>query len=132
MHSYLSIWSQGVGKYLWYQVPSRRGAGIPRGGVASREGGRYTQQVGIATPMVLTSSGGHQNTYGWQAGGPYSTGMLSCFSYYGYCCVLQSDTCRSTLQRVIRLLNTNCCGINAVCHLSVFFQKLVNSCSFRN
>ena len=77
--------------------------------------------------MVLTSSGGHQNTYGWQAGGTHPTGMLSCFSYYGYCCVLQNDTCRSTLQQVIRLLNTNCRGINAVCHLSVFFQKLVNS-----
>ena len=27
--------------------------------------------------MVLTSSGGHQNTYVWQAGGTHPTGMLS-------------------------------------------------------
>ena len=30
-------------------------------------------------PPVLTASGGHQNTYGWQAGGTYPTGMLSCW-----------------------------------------------------
>ena len=30
-------------------------------------------------PPVLTSSGGHRNTYGWQAGGLYPTGMQSCF-----------------------------------------------------
>ena len=29
-------------------------------------------------PQVLTS-GGHKSTYGWQVGGMYPTGMLSCF-----------------------------------------------------
>ena len=29
-------------------------------------------------PFILTSSGGYQNTYGWQAGGTHPTGMLSC------------------------------------------------------
>ena len=29
--------------------------------------------------MVLTLSGGHRNTYGWQAGGTHPTEMLSCF-----------------------------------------------------
>ena len=29
---------------------------------------------------VLTSSGGHQNNYGWQAGGMHPIGMLSCFT----------------------------------------------------
>ena len=29
--------------------------------------------------MVLTSSGGHLNTYGWQAGGTHPTRMLSCY-----------------------------------------------------
>ena len=29
--------------------------------------------------MVLTPSGGHRNTYGWQAGGTHPTEMLSCF-----------------------------------------------------
>ena len=28
---------------------------------------------------VLTSIGGHRNTYGWQAGGSHPTGMLSCY-----------------------------------------------------
>ena len=28
---------------------------------------------------ALTPSGGHQDTYGWQAGGKHSNGMLSCF-----------------------------------------------------
>ena len=30
------------------------------------------------TPLVLTSSGRHQNTYGWQADGTHPTGTLSC------------------------------------------------------
>ena len=30
---------------------------------------------------VLTPSGGHPNTYGWQAGGTHPTGILSCFSF---------------------------------------------------
>ena len=29
--------------------------------------------------MVLTPSGGHRNTYGWQAGGTHPTEMLSWF-----------------------------------------------------
>ena len=29
-------------------------------------------------PLVLVSSGGHRNTYGWQAGGTHPTGMMSC------------------------------------------------------
>ena len=31
-------------------------------------------------PAVLTSSGGHWNTYGWKAGGVHPIGMLSCLS----------------------------------------------------
>ena len=34
---------------------------------------------GLHLPTVLTSSGGHQNTYSWQAGGTHPTGMPSCF-----------------------------------------------------
>ena len=31
-------------------------------------------------PPVLTTIGGQQNTYGWQAGGTHSTGKISCYS----------------------------------------------------
>ena len=34
------------------------------------------------TPLALTSSGGHRNMYGWQAGGTYPTGMLSWFDIH--------------------------------------------------
>ena len=30
------------------------------------------------TPIVMTSSGGHQNRYSWQAGSTHATGILSC------------------------------------------------------
>ena len=46
----------------------------------SRERG-YVWRVGWDLgypPLVLTPSGGHQNTYGWQVGGMHPTGMLSC------------------------------------------------------
>ena len=36
------------------------------------------QGVGTPLPTLLISSGGHQNMYGWQAGGTHPTGMLSC------------------------------------------------------
>ena len=32
-------------------------------------------------PPLLTPSGGHQNMYGWHAGGTHPTGMLSCTSF---------------------------------------------------
>ena len=32
-------------------------------------------------PLVMTSSGGHQKTYGWQAGGSYPTWILSCYNW---------------------------------------------------
>ena len=31
---------------------------------------------------VLTSGDGHQNTYGWQAGGTHPTGVVSCSKYF--------------------------------------------------
>ena len=34
---------------------------------------------------VLIPSGGHQNTYGWQAGGAHPPGMLSCHNYLHSC-----------------------------------------------
>ena len=34
-------------------------------------------------PPVLTSSGGHRNTYGWQAGGKHPTGMRSHLNFLG-------------------------------------------------
>ena len=37
-----------------------------------------TQGVGTH-PLLLTPTGGHQNMYGWQAGGTHPTGVLSCF-----------------------------------------------------
>ena len=48
----VSINGGGGVRYLWYQVPS--------GGI-----GIY---LPTPFPVVLTSSGGHRNTYGWQAG----------------------------------------------------------------
>ena len=39
--------------------------------------GGYTMGPEI-NPPVLTPSGGHQNTYGWQADGTHPTGMFSC------------------------------------------------------
>ena len=33
------------------------------------------------TTMVLTSSGGHRNMYGWQVGSTHPDGMLSCSSH---------------------------------------------------
>ena len=33
--------------------------------------------LGSYSQLLLTSSGGHQNTYGYQAGGKHPTGMLS-------------------------------------------------------
>ena len=35
---------------------------------------------GPTPPPVLISSGGHWNTYSWQAGGTHPTGMLSCIT----------------------------------------------------
>ena len=42
--------------------------------------GGYTMGPEI-NPPVLTPSGGHQNTYGWQADGTHPTGMFSCVNY---------------------------------------------------
>ena len=35
----------------------------------------------LTSPSVLTPSGGHHITYGWQAGAMHPTGMLSCYSF---------------------------------------------------
>ena len=35
-------------------------------------------ESGGYSPLLLTPSGGHQNMYGWQAGGTHPTEMLSC------------------------------------------------------
>ena len=50
--------------------------GYIRGWVYHR--GRYTGGI-YNPPLVLTPSGGHHNTYSWQAGGMHPTGMLSCY-----------------------------------------------------
>ena len=65
-----------------------RGVGQPfcsQGWVLRGEhpGGGYSslgQGVG-KRPQLVTSSGGQQNVYGWQAGGTHPTGMLSNFCY---------------------------------------------------
>ena len=49
-------------------------------------GGHHWRPVQICSfedllPTVLRLSGGHQNTYGWQAGGTLPTEMLSCFLF---------------------------------------------------
>ena len=38
--------------------------------------------IGPGIPPVLTPSGGHHNTYGWQAGNALHTGMFSCLNDY--------------------------------------------------
>ena len=42
-------------------------------------GGHWTLKLVLlrAYPTVVTPSGGHRNTYGWQAGSTHPTGMLS-------------------------------------------------------
>ena len=47
-------------------------------GYVQGEGGGYSRPYGIP-PLLLTPSGGHQNTHGWQVGGTHPTGMLSCY-----------------------------------------------------
>ena len=47
-------------------------------------------------PVVLKSSGCHQNTYVWQVGGTYPTGMLSCWELQLVCdifCQLDPTFC---------------------------------------
>ena len=64
--------------HAWSQVSSGIGEGYFQGvdmfGRAGIPGGRYTYALptpemvpGIPTPLVLTPSGDHHNTYGWQA-----------------------------------------------------------------
>ena len=59
------------------------GMGIPQG-VGITEGQVY-QRVRHRTwdthPLMLTPSGGQNNTYSWQVGGMHPTGMLSGFNY---------------------------------------------------
>ena len=68
----------GGGEYI-------QGVGMSWGGYVQGEyvlGGGYSTpdiKPGIPTPSVLTPSGGHQNTCGWQACGIHPTGMLSCY-----------------------------------------------------
>ena len=52
------------------------GVSIPNGGVGIHGRSRYP---GYILPLVLTPSDGCQNTYGWQAGGTHTNGMLSCY-----------------------------------------------------
>ena len=69
----------------------QRGMGIPegRGGCvqgASMSRGRYPlghEPWRVATHR-LPPSGGHQNTYSWQAGTTHPTRMLSCFLYVAH------------------------------------------------
>ena len=55
------------------------GVGIHRGYPRCKyTQGINIQGVDIPRPVgILTCSGGHQNTYGWQAGGTHPTGRLS-------------------------------------------------------
>ena len=63
------------GTYLVGRYP--RGVGIQ--GEVGIQGGRYTYPLQILTPpLVLTTSGNHQNRYDWLVGGTHPTGMLSC------------------------------------------------------
>ena len=48
----------GIGHMVGYPLPS-------------------TSDLGSYLPLVLTSSGGHRNTYGWQAGGDTNTRQYS-------------------------------------------------------
>ena len=45
-----------------------------------------------ATPLVLTSSGDHRNTYGWQVDGTHHTGMLlSCSLFSAFVTYLETE-----------------------------------------
>ena len=50
------------------------------------EGARWVFHAAWDThPLVLTPSGSHQNTYGWQAGGTHPIAMFSCLEWiYGF------------------------------------------------
>ena len=52
-------------------------------------------------PPVLTSSGGHWNTYSWQAGGMHPTGMLSCYNCYGITAIRTSIKIYNDILRTI-------------------------------
>ena len=75
-------------------VYQRAGAGYSRGGGISERGGyaRGWDREGVdeyghpfrhgiwdTLSPVLIPSGGHHNTYSWQAGGMHPIGMLSCY-----------------------------------------------------
>ena len=51
---------------------AQRGWGYVQG-MGMFRGGGYTWDLGYPPPPVLTSSGGHQNTYGFQVGGAHPT-----------------------------------------------------------
>ena len=59
-------------------------------------GGEYppsgTWDLGYLPPPVPTPSGGHQNTYGWQAGGTHPTGMFNCLMIFFFVQVCYQDT----------------------------------------
>ena len=60
-----------------------RGDGYIRGVSMSSGEGEYVQGVGVdnhLTPLVLTPSGDHQNTQGWQANSTHPTGMPKKFT----------------------------------------------------
>ena len=52
-------------------------------------------------PPVLTSSGGHWNTYSWQAGSMHPTGMLSCYNCYGITAIRTSIKIYNDILRTI-------------------------------
>ena len=78
VHGWSQVLPWGGGVHAWSQVSSGIGEGYFQGvdmfGRAGIPGGRYTYPLptpemvpGIPNPLVLTPSGDHHNTYGWQA-----------------------------------------------------------------
>ena len=52
-------------------------------------------------PLVLTSSGSHQNTYSWKAVGTHPTGMLSCQYYCPIQCFM-GKLCMTLLAIIVK------------------------------
>ena len=80
----------------------------------SQEGGGNTWDT--HPPPALTPSGGHQNTYGWQAGGTHPTGMLSCKDH----CQISKVLCR---EQTLFLANRSQCTELYV-KMSLFYRKV--------
>ena len=97
-------------------------------------------------PLVLTSSGGHWNTYGWQVGGTHPIGMLSCFldKYifislrFNWTVSFNPGGCLCSWYKVIRYCNTSIedreiytcqCSQHKVKWLVYYIQWYVCRCS---